>query len=137
MSLGVRGLPPTLEEQDRFLKDQNHDSYASLVERFLGDPAHGEKWARHWLDLVRYADSNGYERDAAKPSVWKYRDYVIAAFNNDKPYDRFVLEQLAGTSFLSHLLKPWLQRDFMHWELGRMRSTHWKLPNTVRMKWMI
>ena len=95
-SLGIRGMPPTLEEQDRFLKDQNHDSYASLVERLLGDPAHGEKWARHWLDLVRYADSNGYERDAAKPSVWKYRDYVIAAFNNDKPYDRFVLEQLAG-----------------------------------------
>ncbi len=95
-SLGIRGLPPTLEEQDRFLKDQRPDSYLSLVEQFLGDPAHGEKWARHWLDLVRYADSNGYERDAAKPSVWKYRDYVIAAFNNDKPYDRFVLEQIAG-----------------------------------------
>lgn len=96
VSLGIRGLPPTVEEQDRFLNDQSPDSYASLVERFLSDPAFGEKWARHWLDLVRYADSNGYERDAAKPSVWKYRDYVIAAFNNDKPYDRFVLEQLAG-----------------------------------------
>jgi hypothetical protein len=62
----------------------------------LADPTYGERWARHWLDLVRYADSNGYERDDAKPSVWRYRDYVIAALNGDMPYDRFVLEQVAG-----------------------------------------
>lgn len=96
VSLGVRGLPPSLAEQDEFLSDQAPDAYERLVDRMLGDPAYGERWARHWLDVVRYADSNGYERDGAKPSVWRYRDYVIGALNSDKPYDRFVLEQLAG-----------------------------------------
>lgn len=96
VSLDVRGLPPTLAEQQQFLDDKSPDAYARLVDRMLADKAYGERWARHWLDLVRYADSNGYERDAAKPSVWQYRDYVIRALNTDKPYDRFVLEQLAG-----------------------------------------
>jgi hypothetical protein len=89
-------LPPSLPEQDEFLGDQSPDAYERLIDRWLADPAYGERWARYWLDLVRYADSNGYERDGAKPSVWRYRDYVIAALNGDKPYDRFVLEQLAG-----------------------------------------
>jgi uncharacterized protein DUF1553/uncharacterized protein DUF1549/cytochrome c len=96
VSLDVRGLPPTLEEQDAFLNDRAPDAYERLVDRWLADPAYGERWSRHWLDVVRYADSNGYERDGAKPSVWRYRDYVIAALNADKPYDRFVVEQLAG-----------------------------------------
>ena len=96
VSLDVRGLPPTLEEQDAFLNDESPEAYERLVDRELCDPAYGERWSRHWLDVVRYADSNGYERDGAKPSVWRYRDYVIAALNGDKPYDRFVLEQLAG-----------------------------------------
>jgi mono/diheme cytochrome c family protein len=96
VSLDVRGLPPTLEEQRQFLDDRSPDAYTRLVDRLLEDSAYGERWARHWLDLVRYADSNGYERDADKPSVWQYRDYVIRSLNHDKPYDRFVLEQLAG-----------------------------------------
>lgn len=96
MSLDTRGLPPTLAEQEQFSSDVSPDAYERLIDRFLADPAYGERWARHWLDLVRYADSNGYERDSAKPSVWRYRDYVIAAFNSDKPYDRFIIEQLAG-----------------------------------------
>jgi hypothetical protein len=96
VSLDVRGLPPTLAEQDEFMNDRAPDAYERLVDRMLGDPAYGERWARHWLDVVRYADSNGYERDGAKPSVWRYRDYVIGALNGDKPYDRFVLEQVAG-----------------------------------------
>src|SRR6185436_14123919 len=96
ISLDVRGLPPTLEEQEEFLNDQAPDAYERLVDRMLSDPAYGERWARHWLDVVRYADSNGYERDGAKPSVWRYRDYVIASLNTDKPYDRFILEQIAG-----------------------------------------
>ena len=96
VSLDVRGLPPTLAEQDEFLNDKSPDAYERLVDRLLDDPAYGERWSRHWLDVVRYADSNGYERDGAKPSVWRYRDYVIAALNSDKPYDRFVVEQLAG-----------------------------------------
>jgi hypothetical protein len=96
LSLDLRGVPPTLEEQERFLADNSPDAYERLVDRLLADPAYGERWARHWLDLVRYADSNGYERDGPKPSVWRYRDYVIAALNADKPYDRFVTEQVAG-----------------------------------------
>jgi len=89
----IVGLPPTLAEQDAFERDP---SIVRLIDELLARPAYGERWARHWLDVVRYADSNGYERDAAKPHVWRYRDYVIAALNSDKPYDRFVLEQLAG-----------------------------------------
>jgi hypothetical protein len=96
ISLDLRGLPPSLSEQNEFFDDQSPDVYERLIDRLLADPAYGERWARYWLDLVRYADSNGYERDGAKPSVWRYRDYVIAALNSDKPYDRFVLEQLAG-----------------------------------------
>ena len=96
VSLDLRGLPTTIVEQDEFLNDKSPDGYERLLDRLLADPAYGERAARHWLDLVRYADSNGYERDGAKPNVWRYRDYVIRAFNADLPYDRFVLEQLAG-----------------------------------------
>ena len=91
--LDLTGLPPTLEEQDAFLA---HPDAAKLVDELLARPAYGERWGRHWLDLVRYAETNGYERDATKPHAWRYRDYVIRAFNDDKPFDRFVLEQLAG-----------------------------------------
>ncbi|MEQ2010396.1 MAG: DUF1549 domain-containing protein, partial [Limisphaerales bacterium] len=94
--LDLTGLPPTLAEQDKFLADNSLDAFARLVDDLLARPAYGERWGRHWLDLARYAESNGYERDAAKPSVWRYRDYVIAAFNADKPYDRFIREQIAG-----------------------------------------
>src|SRR6185369_356452 len=90
ISLDVRGLPPTLEEQSAYLHDDSPDAYQRLVDLMLDDPAYGERWSRHWLDVVRYADSNGYERDGAKPSVWRFRDYVIASLNADKPYDQFV-----------------------------------------------
>ena len=90
------GLPPTPEEQKAFLDDPSPQSFEKVVDGLLTRPEYGERWARHWLDVVRYADTNGYERDGAKPSVWRYRDYVIDAFNKDKPYDRFVTEQLAG-----------------------------------------
>ena len=76
------------------------DAVEKLIANLLARPAYGERWGRHWLDLVRYADSNGYERDAAKPFAWRYRDYVIRAFNSDKPFDRFVLEQIAGDELL-------------------------------------
>ncbi len=90
------GLPPSLDEQDRYLKEPSSKAYEDLVDRLLENRGYGERWGRYWLDLVRYADSNGYERDGAKPSVWRYRDYVIDSLNRDKPYDRFVLEQIAG-----------------------------------------
>src|SRR5262245_53427153 len=96
MYLDVTGLPPTPREQDAFLPDPSPEAFDRLAERLLASPRYGERWARHWLDVVRYADTNGYERDADKPGVHRYRDYVIRAFNADKPYDRFVLEQLAG-----------------------------------------
>ena len=76
--------------------DTSADAYATLVDQLLASPRYGERWARHWLDLVRYADSDGYRIDDFRPYAWRYRDYVIAAFNSDKPYDRFVQEQIAG-----------------------------------------
>ncbi|MFT5471608.1 MAG: hypothetical protein ACI8UO_006743 [Verrucomicrobiales bacterium] len=90
--LDLIGLPPTLEEQDGF----KISAWAALIDDLLSRPAYGERYARHWLDVVRYADSNGYERDRAKPEVWRYRDYVIGALNADRPFDRFIVEQLAG-----------------------------------------
>jgi hypothetical protein len=92
--LDLNGLPPTLAEQEAFLK--NPKRFSQLVDDLLARPAYGERWGRHWLDVVRYAETNGYERDATKPQAWRYRDYVIRAFNDDKPFDRFLLEQLAG-----------------------------------------
>lgn len=91
--LDLTGLPPTLEEQNAFAESPDFDA---LVVDLLSRKSYGERWARHWLDAVRYADTNGYERDAIKPSVWRYRDYVIDSLNADKPYDRFLIEQLAG-----------------------------------------
>jgi mono/diheme cytochrome c family protein len=90
------GLPPTPEQVDAFVRDRAPDAYGSLLDRLLASPQYGEKWGRHWLDLVRFAETNGYERDGPKPFAWRYRDYVIRSFNADKPYDRFLKEQLAG-----------------------------------------
>ncbi|MEZ6044645.1 MAG: PSD1 and planctomycete cytochrome C domain-containing protein [Planctomycetaceae bacterium] len=92
----LTGLPPSIEEVRQFVNDDSPAAYAELVERLLASPHYGEKWGRHWLDLVRYAESNSYERDDPKPFVWKYRDYVIQSFNEDKPYNQFIKEQLAG-----------------------------------------
>jgi hypothetical protein len=100
--LDLVGIPPTPQEADSFLRSSSSalrlpsSALDEVIDRLLASPRYGERWARHWLDVVRYAETNGYERDAAKPSVWRYRDYVIRAFNNDKPFDRFILEQLAG-----------------------------------------
>ncbi|MBM3774385.1 MAG: DUF1549 domain-containing protein, partial [Acidobacteria bacterium] len=94
--LNLIGLPPSLEEQETFLADRSPDAYEKVVEALLARPQYGERWARRWLDVVRYAESNGYERDGVKPHAWRYRDYVIDAFNRDKPFDRFLTEQLAG-----------------------------------------
>jgi hypothetical protein len=96
VSFDLVGLPPTPEEIDAFLADERPDAYERLVDRLLASPHHGEHWARHWLDLVRYAESDGYRADAYRPTAWTYRDYVIRAFNRDKPYSQFVQEQLAG-----------------------------------------
>lgn len=90
------GLPPSDDEVRSFERDPSPDAWARMVDQLLARPEYGERWARHWLDLVRYAESNGYERDGPKPGAWRYRDYVVQSFNRDKPYDQFVVEQLAG-----------------------------------------
>lgn len=96
LTYDLTGLPPTPDEVAAFESDTSPNAYEKLVDRLLASPHYGEKWARSWLDLVRYAETNSYERDNPKPYIYKYRDYVIRAFNDDKPYDRFVKEQLAG-----------------------------------------
>lgn len=90
------GLPPTPAEVAAFVADDDPRAFERVVDRLLDSPHYGERWARHWLDLVRYAETNSFERDGAKPFVWRYRDYVIQAFNADQPYDQFIREQLAG-----------------------------------------
>jgi hypothetical protein len=90
------GLPPTPEEIESFLKDRRPDAYEGLIERLLASPHYGERWGRHWLDLARYADTGGFEKDLSYPNAWKYRDYVIQSFNSNKPFNRFMKEQVAG-----------------------------------------
>ena len=99
MSLVLRGLPPTPEEVEAFVDAGSPDSWATLIDRFLDAPEYGERWARHWLDVARFAETNGFETNTPRPNAWPYRDYVIRSFNEDKPFDRFVLEQLAGDVF--------------------------------------
>jgi len=96
VSYDLLGLPPTPEEVDAFLEDTSPDAYAKLVERALASPHYGERWGRHWLDRARFADSDGYEKDRARPDAWRYRDWVIEAVNRDMPFDQFTIEQLAG-----------------------------------------
>jgi mono/diheme cytochrome c family protein len=118
------GLPPAPEDVEGFVRDAAPDAYERLVDRLLASPRYGERWARYWLDLVRYADSDGYRLDSYRPHAWRYRDYVIHAFNTDKPYDRFVQEQLAGdelfpgdpeatiaTGYLVHWIYEYNNRD--------------------------
>ena len=95
VTLDLTGLPPTPAELDAFLADTSPDAYDRVVDRLLASPHYGERWARPWLDLARYADTNGYEKDNRR-SIWKYRDWVIDALNRDLPFDQFTIEQIAG-----------------------------------------
>ncbi|QDU11252.1 PSD1 and planctomycete cytochrome C domain-containing protein [Gimesia aquarii] len=100
-SYNLTGLPPTLEEVDNFLADESPDAYEKLIDRLLESPHYGERWARHWLDVAGYADSEGYnDKDLIRPDAWHYRDYVIRALNADKPWDQFIIEQLAGDELI-------------------------------------
>jgi hypothetical protein len=96
VSLDLRGLPPTIEEAETFLHDTAPDAYERAVDRFLADPGYGERWARMWLDQARYADSAGYGSDPLRTTIWRYRDWVIEAYNGNAPFDRFTREQIAG-----------------------------------------
>src|SRR5262249_45968804 len=123
-SYDLTGLPPEPDAVEAFLADASSSAYQALIERLLASAPHGGRWGRRWLDLVRYAESDGHGGDRYRPEAWRYRDYVIRAFNDDKPYDRFVLEQLAGdevapgdpealtaTGFLRHWIYENNQRE--------------------------
>ena len=97
VSFDLTGLPPTPEEIDAFLGDTAADAYERMVERYLASPHYGERWGKYWLDAAGYADSNGYfNADTDRPLAYRYRDYVVRSLNEDKPFDRFVREQIAG-----------------------------------------
>ncbi len=98
----LTGLPPSPADVEQFLHDSDPHAYERLVDRLLDSPRYGERWARHWLDVVHYGDTHGYDKDKPRPNAWPYRDYVIRAFNNDKPYAQFVREQLAGDVLWPH-----------------------------------
>jgi hypothetical protein len=95
-TLDLTGLPPSPEEVQAFVSDESPGAFAKVVDRLLASPRYGERWGRHWLDLARYADTAGFKGDETRPNVWRYRDYVIDSMNEDKPYDRFIKEQIAG-----------------------------------------
>ena len=105
-TLDLIGLPPTINEINAFLNDQNPNAYESLIDRLLNSPHYGERWSLFWLDLARYAESNGYEADGERSQFWRYRDYVLNAFNSDKPYYEFILEQLGGDILAKSMMKP-------------------------------
>lgn len=110
------GLPPTEKESEAFLADDSAQAYERVVERLLNSPHYGERWSRHWLDLVRYADSDGYRIDHYRPNAWQYRDYVIRSLNADKSYDQFVREQLAGDELYPEDPEAWIATGFLrHW----------------------
>jgi hypothetical protein len=96
LSLDLRGLPPSPAEVDTFVHDSSPDAYERLVDRLLASPRYGERWARHWLDFARYADSDGFEKDSGRPWAWRYREWVINALNCNQPFDQFTIEQIAG-----------------------------------------
>ncbi|MFV1995845.1 MAG: DUF1549 and DUF1553 domain-containing protein, partial [Verrucomicrobiales bacterium] len=127
----LHGLPPTPVQVTAFITDKRPDAWERLIDELLASPRYGERWGQHWLDVVRWAESDGYNQDAFRPDAWPYRDYVINSINDDKPYDRFVREQLAGdeidpddpnvvigTAFLRNGIYEYNQRNVrMHWDL--------------------
>ena len=127
----LHGLPPTPAQIEAFVNDKSPEAYEKLVDELLASPRYGERWAQHWLDLVRYAESDGYNADEYRPAVWPYRDWVVKSLNDDKPYDQFVREQLAGdeiapndpsvliaTSYLRNPIYEWNERDVRgQWEI--------------------
>jgi hypothetical protein len=113
LKFDLLGLPPTVDEIEQFLADDSPDAYERLVERFLANPHYGETWGRHWLDLVRFAETAGFNADPARPLAYKYRDYVIRAFNGDKPYRQFVAEQIAGDEVAPENVDAWVATGYL------------------------
>ncbi len=111
------GLPPTPDQVAQFVSDESPTAYEDLVDKLLASPAYGERWARHWLDLVRFAESDGFKQDAYRPYAWRYRDYVIDAFNRDLPYDQFIREQLAGDELAPDDPSVWIATGYLRLHL--------------------
>ncbi|MBI1353017.1 MAG: DUF1553 domain-containing protein [Acidobacteria bacterium] len=125
------GLPPSLDEMQAFLADESPDAYERLVEKLLADKRYGERWGRHWLDLVRYGETSGLEGDGAIGNAWRYRDWVIQALNDDMPYDRFVMEQLAGADEHSKTRNNYTPDPQGYIPAGFLRLAPWDRSNLV------
>lgn len=106
------GLPPTPEEVEAFIQDTSEEAHEELINRLLDSPHYGEKWGQHWLDVIRYSESEGFEYDRHLPGAWRFRDYVIRSFNEDKPFDQFIREQLAGDEFEEPNEDAWIATGF-------------------------
>ena len=130
----LTGLPPTAEETEAFLRDGSPDAYAKVVDRLLASPRYGERWGRHWLDVVRYADTDGYSNDFERPNAWRYRDYVIRSFNQDKPYNQFVLEQIAGDELDPSNPEMLVATGFLR--MGPWEHTGMAVAAVTRQQWL-
>jgi hypothetical protein len=134
VTFDLTGLPPTLEEQDAFLADHSPVAWAKMVDRLLGSPRYGERWGRHWLDVVRYADTGGFEADHLYPNAYRYRDYVIRALNANKPFDRFIQEQVAGDELWPN--DPEAVRATALYCVGPALAESAMVPNLLEYEWL-
>lgn len=139
VTYGLIGLPPTPAETEAFSTDRSENAHEQVIERLLASPHYGEHWGRRWLDVVRYAETNGFERDADKPEIWRYRDWVVRAFNDDLPYDEFVRMQLAGDELETVTHDSLIATGFlrlMQWDdeppEGRLQARYDVLDDIVR-----
>jgi hypothetical protein len=130
--LDLHGLPPTAEQVEKYVRDKSPDRYAKLIDELLASPRYGEKWGRHWLDLVRYGDTSGFEQDPYLLYAWRFRDYVIESFNQDKPYDRFVKEQIAGDELFPD--DPVAQSGTGYYTVGPNRDMLYKVEDINRVE---
>ena len=130
VSFDLTGLPPTPAEIEAFVNDLRPEAFRVVVDRLLASPAYGERWARHWLDIVRYADSGGYETDIFYEQAWRYRDYVIRSFNEDKPYDQFLMEQVAGDELWPDQAEAFKDAIAV-WTLGQWPNSLDKFPDLL------
>jgi hypothetical protein len=131
LSFNLHGLPPALTDVEAFVNDKSPDAYEKLVDRMLASKHYGEKWGKHWLDLVRYGDTGGFEQDPYMLYAWRYRDYVIDSFNADKPYDRFVKEQIAGDELFED---PAAQQGTGYYTVGPNRDMLYKVEDINRVE---
>ncbi len=125
VTFDLTGLPPTPEEIKAFLNDKSVNAYEKIIDKLLASPRYGERWAQHWLDVVRFGETNGFELDAERPQAWRYRDYVVNSINNDKPYDQFIREQIAGDlldpkNFEAHVATGFLRAGPQHVVSGNL-----------------